>query len=475
MPLKLIKNYKGQTVLTWSSETTEKEIFNLSKPIEDYTAYIKRKLEQGYKYENKLPQFLKWAPGVINIVDDAQDLLVTGLYLAKPLLRKLPSKLIPGVGWAMVANDLMNLITKILGTATTPGLAKHDLSKKIKRDTKKLANPTEAFKDFMAKGGWRDKLGMALQGLQATDTLFNKGLALGEIMAGLSDSSYSSLDFIWQNIRPDLLGNAEQRAINTSKAWAEMERSGQKVLDGIIKSGTKLWNDAKSLFGPKRSPLEDKASRFLIQIPQFSNIAPFLDDEDIIMLIAAQKMATGVLAEHPYPMLDYRADRITMLPFPMAQPINPVSVSVLKSFGADVNDFVPALDVSTHWPTIGHAIDQALNNEWDLELELRKRADKDIDLWSDVYDLYRESGEEVITKVTGVTPDKYTGTNKEMMRAASLFDYNLTLQKPFSDKDLWTWYLGALREAEVEGREIPTSGNFIESGKKNNLTVIPKQ
>lgn len=59
--------------------------------------------------EPLLPEPLRWIPGLINKLDDAQDLLFTALVLARPLLRKLPAWLLPGLGWLLLANDILNL------------------------------------------------------------------------------------------------------------------------------------------------------------------------------------------------------------------------------------------------------------------------------------------------------------------------------------------------------------------------------
>ncbi len=61
--------------------------------------------------EPLLPEPLRWIPDVINKLDDAQDLLFTALVLARPLLKKIPTWWLPGLGWTLFANDVLNLQT----------------------------------------------------------------------------------------------------------------------------------------------------------------------------------------------------------------------------------------------------------------------------------------------------------------------------------------------------------------------------
>lgn len=60
---------------------------------------------------NPAPGFAQTAAQILNFIDDAQDLLFTALALAWPLLRRLPARLLPGLGWILTANDILNLMT----------------------------------------------------------------------------------------------------------------------------------------------------------------------------------------------------------------------------------------------------------------------------------------------------------------------------------------------------------------------------
>jgi hypothetical protein len=95
-----------------------------------------KKEERARKYRDQnsaLPDFLKWAPKLLNKLDDAQDILQTGLQLAWPVLkgigrigyqstirtaagllpvvRTLAPRLLGPIGIALTINDLLNAFT----------------------------------------------------------------------------------------------------------------------------------------------------------------------------------------------------------------------------------------------------------------------------------------------------------------------------------------------------------------------------
>ena len=61
--------------------------------------------------KSPLPQSLQWIPKVMNKLDDAQDLLITGLALLWPLLRRLPKPWLGPLGILLTISDILNLFT----------------------------------------------------------------------------------------------------------------------------------------------------------------------------------------------------------------------------------------------------------------------------------------------------------------------------------------------------------------------------
>lgn len=73
---------------------------------------LKRQRWLRYKNtRNPAPGFAQSAAQILNFIDDAQDLLFTALALAWPLLRRLPLRMLPGLGWLLTINDILNLFT----------------------------------------------------------------------------------------------------------------------------------------------------------------------------------------------------------------------------------------------------------------------------------------------------------------------------------------------------------------------------
>lgn len=455
MGFEIRRDYWGKVILVWTYPGGEKEISNLQKAPDAVYNYVKRYVMEGYTRPSRLPQWLKWAPGVINLLDDSQDMLITGLYLARPLLRKLPGKLLPGVGWAMVASDLLDFTNSVLGAATTPAFRLCGKQKQYKDLEHSLKDPAGALKNFLGRRGWRDKLGFALQGLQVTQQLFGKGLMLGPIMGSLSDSVWDMAGYVYSFVDPEGFGSLEQRALVMDAAWRQLSTDSQRLLNAFLAAGAKLWNDATSLWPFNRSGIYDASARVLLQMPQLHNFVEILDDEDLIMVLAAQKMATGIMAEANFYPKDKRTDGINMLPFPMARPVKPASVQALKDAGANVDDFKCALDTSDHWPTIGHAIDESLANHDYLESVLRGRASKNIDLWSDVYDMYNESGQETLESLTQVPASNYTEWDKRTIAAFRVGELNVAAPRGFTTAEGIKWIDRSIELAVAKGYKMP--------------------
>jgi len=469
-PFELRDNYRGDKIVVYKTPMgDETTLFNLTRPVTDIYEDIKQKINYYTQKEGPVPKPLRWIPAVINILDDTQDMLYTGLMLAKPLLKRLPTRIIPVVGWAMVANDLLNMGTTTLGQAMTLGFKK---PKVLTRDPKlraKLLDPSRAFSEFMGKSGLRNKFGALLQGLQAADTLFDKGMKLGQIMGGISDGVWGTVKMVWDGLNPLLAVDPFRQQATMRKDYQAIDQAGRDIINGFYEAGKGAWNYLSGTFSPKRSTMEMKAARLLLQMPQLYNIIDGLDDEDVIRIIAAQNIAVGVFADVPGQVSHDRADKILILPFPRAIPVNPISVQALQEAGIDIENMRPCLDPAIPWPSIGHSIDEALETSWALELKLRERADKDPEKWAPIYLMARESGADIIEKITGVNEAEYTTYPTDIIAAAMVADMDFQLIPPWEDKDLQTLLLGAMREAEVKGLDYPQERDWITAAEKNGL------
>jgi hypothetical protein len=76
------------------------------------TKEIRRERYERFKASRSaLPQALQWIPPLITKLDNAQDMIFTGLALAVPLLKWIGARFVPFLGWALLANDLLNAFT----------------------------------------------------------------------------------------------------------------------------------------------------------------------------------------------------------------------------------------------------------------------------------------------------------------------------------------------------------------------------
>lgn len=474
-----------------SGDGWKQDIVSVYTTAEDYYNELMRKIEWYKSQASHVPEQLRWIPAIINILDDAQDMLITALYLARPFLKKVFTRPIPVVGWALTANDLLNLSTNALAGAMTPGLIKPSVLYSNPLNDLKIKGAERYNAYIKSKVGFRSRLSFALQGLQVSDTLTGYGLQLGGVMGALSDTTWATLGFMWDTIKPYGITEEEGRLYQMGRSYLEATEASQNLVDQVSKAGTNLWDDLTSLigleipyeteeapviyeglndfFGEDRSTKEFKAMRMLLQFPQLPNFAHWLQDDDLIKIIAAQRIATGIFYDIPATLNDKRADIITMLPFPIAKPANPVSRQALKDSGIDIANAIPAVKTPQKHPTVGHVMDAAFEKQESFERTLRSRADRNPKLWSIIYNLWREAGYEILEKTLGLTESKDLEYPSFILVPAMLADYNLQLTPPYTDDDLRVWWLGAQREADVSGRDYPRRQDWINSALKNNL------
>jgi hypothetical protein len=159
---------------------------------------LKRQRWLRYKNtRNPAPGFAQSAAQILNWIDDAQDLLFTALGIAWPLLRRLAPRFLPGLGWLLTVNDILNLFTCMLGFVARPGLTKPECFSILVaiRPTRRYA--FHRAQKFLEKFPlW----GFVIQAPQALFTVTRDILGLpgygvlpGPIMGFLSDSFWGAI------------------------------------------------------------------------------------------------------------------------------------------------------------------------------------------------------------------------------------------------------------------------------------------
>lgn len=307
---------------------------------------IKRLKEE----KSPIPRILNWIPQVINWLDDAQDLLFSFLYLSRPLLKSLlvrmPTRFIPYVGWALLAADIMNLITQTLALSTTPAATKPRLLKESKDLKTKFKAPAAMVTQFLQRGGWRFHLGAWLQLAQASTTVTGYGLQLGPLMGFISES-------IWGAIQA-----ARGKTVQFITEWSELFRNPKKQRS----------DRSYPTYNPKTETLRQKAARFLTNAYQHIRFWDLLSPEDHELCILATLAATHVIAEDPQPYdIDTRINTSLTAPLPTFTPHLEVTLAALKEMNIDPEtDIHPFQEPSNNPPTLNDALNtiNAQTTQW---------------------------------------------------------------------------------------------------------------
>lgn len=164
--------------------------------------------------QTSIPEPLRWLPEVINWLDDAQDILITALVLAKPILRRLPSRFIPYLGWALLANDVFNIFTAFLSAPLVPRARKVHFIQHTKRAVAGRKFVVDSARTFLLPGRIR-WIPFALQAGQVADTFTGWGLQLGGVMGAVSE-------LFWSRIRE--LGGARVK-IAIDDSWTPIAKA----------------------------------------------------------------------------------------------------------------------------------------------------------------------------------------------------------------------------------------------------------
>jgi hypothetical protein len=242
------------------------------------------------------PEVVQRLSSIANYIDDAEDILSTALVLSRPLLRRLPSKLIPGLGWVLLLNDIFDLATWLLSSAT-PGMSgKRDSIENLRSLSFKRGVRMQDTQMFLRTA---PGIGALLEGLQAAETLTGVGISLGPLMGLMQDA-------IWGAMR----GGAGDR-VQFQTAPVES--------------------------------LHQKAAQFLLQNPMMLGFAAALPKDDAMLVYAANEFAGAWFQQH------FISDQIAMAAingplfgYPQLIPHNEITRQVLKDEGIDPDRKEPA-------------------------------------------------------------------------------------------------------------------------------------
>lgn len=384
--------------------------------LEDYE--LKRdRIERMRTRESAVPDFLQWIPSVITTLDDAQDLLFTGLVLAKPLLRRLPARLIPGLGWVLTANDALNLGTAVLGSTLAGRGPKPKALKTLVDLSSSKARRVTRVSQFLTDTQW---FGFALQAPQAAEYLTGYGLQLGPLMGAISDT-------IWGTIRA-------------------------------------LGGSQVEFRGPPDDDVFEKSIEFLLEAPYEIFSGQILSEEDHTLLFAAGAVAAQVITERgASAKIAPRFEALSRTEVPVSRPWQRESIAALAAAGirpdGPLRPFIPT---PSPRPTFLEAAQLGAASTVRFEQEMR-------DLYGPTSRgtlsqlLYNQAGELLWEVVNGpgslAAPDvdafdKFIGV---------AIEFNIFPLHSLSPDELLAWFRQAQAQTFYRGTDVPGRGDLITS------------
>lgn len=361
-----------------------------------------------------VPEELQWIPSVITTLDNAQDLLFTGLVLAKPLLRKLPARFIPGIGWILVANDTLNAANAVLATALAgKGPKKHALVALAQNAVNKARRVARAA-DFLNTTQW---LGFAIQAPQAIESLTGYGLQLGPLMGAISDSIWGAVGAL----------------------------QGSQV----------------EFRGPPPDDILEKSIDFLLEAPQQIFGGQILSEDDHTLLLAAGSLAAGVISERGEPSaIPYRVNQLARTQIPLRRPWQASSIAALAAAGmlpgGPQRPFVPT---PSPQPTFLQAAQLGAAATLRFQHEMRSIYGR-TSRGTLVSMLMSQTGEALWDFIHPGAPSTKVEYDSFDIFLMTAIETNVFPSRPIASDELLNWYRGAMAQAYYRGADNPTRGDI---------------
>jgi len=175
-----------------------------------------------------VPEPLRWLPQVVNYIDDIQDFLfvvtTSAVWTTSFLLRRFPTRFLPYLGWALLANDALNIATATFSAPLIPRLDKVNFLRFTKNSVAGKGARVRAAEAFLLPGRAK-MIPFVLQAGQVLYSFTGWGLKLGTLMGTVSDTMWAAIAAVQGAdivIRPpprsDILGYAAS-IISRSVYW----------------------------------------------------------------------------------------------------------------------------------------------------------------------------------------------------------------------------------------------------------------
>lgn len=368
-----------------------------------------------------MPVDLRWIPWAMQRLDDAQDLIFTGAVVLRYLLPRVLPRLIPGLGWVLLANDVLNLGTAVL-SLTTPG-----------RRPKRLVELYGKFLTRMTKGKLRlakfrtaptNWTAFAVQGLQASESVTGYGLAIGSLYGAANDSVWTAFG---------LLGGHGVR-----------------------------------IRGPLPTDPIHKAARWFMGGDPMVAMMDMLSEDDHLILLAAHLVATSIaLNETLTTIPDARAAEALAMPVPILEPWHETTREACRHVGVDPDGpiSVPST-LGIPNPTMDELATDAARNKrtWETRLRAEFEGSPKAQLMS------------YIVHVTGETAIEQVNGSLDMIETARSPEIDILMRMAEGNVYPATWPSPEAMERRIdEGANINDTNTILRPDHLQRAAIIAEQ
>jgi len=361
-----------------------------------------------------IPQALRWIPTVINYLDNIEDFLIVTLTIAKPILKRLPLRFIPYIGWLLFIDDVLNLTNLMLGTALGGRSFKRATLKSVAKMVTRRPRAIQRVADFM---GPTAMLPFWLQAGQVLESITGYGLALGGIMGLVTDSFWSVIRSI----------------------------EGNHI---VIKGNNDL-----DILG--------KAASIMVQNQQMPWMYDILTPKEHKNAMLAHNIAAQIVAENfTAEMLTSRLNLGGELSYPLWEPWNPVTIEVINEnkipFSGDPeNGSLPYLPVQYAYPTYSDVFNMSAAAVDNFEYQMQNVFGRHNTDGMIANMAWLESTENLLEKIHGVGWSKpiYSGMEIDAYHA---IEYGIFPSYQIDDETFLNWMRAARDRSAQKGKSHAT-------------------
>lgn len=459
---------------------------------------------EALQEKSPIPEPLRWIPGVITALDDAQDVLISALYLGKLVVETIPNPIAKTIGIALTASDVSNVAVAAMGRAMMPLSRKGRLRQELGEIGTNVKDLEKYGREFMESDfSNRQRLGFGLQSAQALDTIAGSGMVLGNWMGLISEFQYAVIKDLMvgaktgytainYGIRRVLGGDKMLSHQQIHNYYRGVERPVYTETEKVLEKFRHNWRDMlrDTFYGvlkgfglkPRKSPpimtFSEQCYNFLWQAPLLWRVSPWLQYEELEMLLMAQSCASIEVTK--YPVSSFEMNRInnttnSLCPMPSFPPYYADSRRILEEMGynLDIENMHPPSTVE--YPCIEDFSVECIENMSQIIAGIRNTLEVHplgIDyaaMWSWYF---LNVGAAMIEWQCDFNLRSLVGQEREIASAVLLTEYDIALGPEHNEYDILPWLTKTLQFADLGGRRMPSSKDFLDAGASLGYNIV---